>query len=563
MKLRALLALLAVASLAACSANPGDLVEGDTLDQSPEADTVSASGPVATSGSGTEVWSVTNAWTDRDTTEAKKAGVAWGASSGLTWEQKYAAWVDSFKKVPGTGYGDTVEIPTPFGARKLVGPVLECAEVAMTLRVTFASWYHLPFYLTGWDSKAGRAMFAGHMGFVYADGTPAKGFPSFRAQYKDYEKQWKDGAAWPSDDALRKLHLGSDDANEALGGEGAGAWFDEAFLNKRAGYFARLTLLYFGSINLADPVNLFHIKPEATSAGDVLLERWQKKGIGHTIPVIHVDHTGGEHLAISVASGSMPRRQPHWDDPSAAQWSFTNPMTGGKGEAYDGTPYAKLGGGIHRWRTPVLRGGRWSNEVPTVDKTVYIPSTNLDAIAARPERFAVLLAEGSPEEQRQAALDRIETARQHLREHPSSCSARTNREDAFDKLYELSTQHFNMNKDAVDAKYRTLEDHVYGELVYAKSKTCCWNSTNKAMADIVLAYAKDEQAKAAAQSKCVQPTVFRASGATASSDGFDKFRAFAKSIGREAEWKAWSEDEPCAQRAVAEDTLDRAAQMCR
>lgn len=560
MKLRALLSLLALAPLVGCSAGTDGFEEVETFDQSPEADTVSASGPVVTTGSATEVWSVSNQWTDRDTTEAKKAGVAWGASSGLTWEQKYAAWINAFKKIPSSGWGDTIEIATPFGARTLPGPTLECAEVAMALRITFSSWYHLPFYLTGWDSKAGRAMFAGHFGYVYSDGTIAKGFPAFRSQYKDYEKSWKDGQAWPSDPSLRKLHLGSDDANEFLKGAGAGAYFDELFLNKRAGYFARLTLLYFGSINLADPVNLFHIKPEATSSGDVLLERWQKKGIGHTIPVIHVDQTGGDHLAISVASGSMPRRQPKWDDPQQSQWSFTNPMTGGKGEASDGTPYAKLGGGIHRWRTPVVRGGRWSNEVPTVDKTVYIVSTNVDAISARPERFAQLLAEGTPEEQRQAALDRIESARMHLREHPSSCSARTNREDAFDKLYEISTEHFAMDKAAVDKKYRTLEDHVFGELVYDKSKTCCWNSTTKAMADLVMAYAKDEQSKAAQQMKCVQPTVFRASGG---GDGYDGFRAYAKSVGREAEWKAWSEDEPCAQRAVAQDTLDRTAQMCR
>lgn len=560
MKLRPVLSLLALLPLAACSAAPDGFEEPETFDQSREAETIAASGPVANNASASEVWSVTNAWTDRNTTEAKKAGVAWGSGSGLTWEQKYAAWVSSFKKIPSSGWGDTVEIPTPYDARAMPGPALECAEVAMTLRITFSSWYHLPFYLTGWDSKAGRAIFAGHFGFVYSNGNGAKGFPSFRVQYKDYERAWKGGQAWPNDASLRKLHLASDDANESLQGAGAGAYFDELFLNKRVGYFARLTLLYFGSVNLADPVNLFHIAPEATSAGDVLLERWQKRGIGHTIPVIHVDQTGGEHLAISVASGSMPRRQPKWDGPDQSQWSFTNPMTGGLGEASDGTPYAKLGGGIHRWRTPVLRGGRWSNEVPAVDKSVYIPSADLEAIGARPERFAQLLAEGTPEEQRTAALDRIESSRAHLREHPSSCSARTSREDAFDKLYDISTQHFSMDKAAVDKQYRTIEDHVFGELAYDKSKTCCWNSTTKAMADLVTAYAKDEQTKATQQGQCVQPTVFRASGG---GDGYAAFRAYAKSVGREADWKSWSEDEPCAQRAVLEDTLARTSQMCR
>jgi hypothetical protein len=526
--------------LLACSVSSDD---ENVLDQSPEADSVSMSGPANSAGSSAEVWSVNAAWSDK-------------APSGHTWEEEFSVWVGSFKKIPG----DTIEIPSPYGARKLPGPALECAEVAMTLRITFASWHHLPFLLGAWDSKANKAMFASHLGFVYADGTAVKGFPLFRAQYKDFEKTWHEGQAWPSDAQLRKLHLASDDTNSFLSDQGgAGSYFDELFLNKRVGYFARLTLLWFGSINLADPSNLFQIKPEATTAGDVLLERWQKKGIGHTIPVIHVEHTGGDHLAIDVASGSMPRRQPLWDGPDQSTWSFTNDMTGGMGSASDGTPYAKLGGGIHRWRTPVLRNGRWSNEVPTVDKIVYINSTSVDAIAARPARFGELLAQGTPEEQRDAALTRIATARQHLLEHASSCSARTEREDAFQKLYDISQASFGMDKAAVDKKWRTLEDHVFGELVYDKSKTCCWDSTTTKMTDLILAYAKDEQAKAAQKGMCVQPTVFAAKG---TGDGFDTWRTYATQSGKASDWKAWSEDEPCAQRAVKEDTTSRTATYC-
>jgi hypothetical protein len=528
--------------LAACSGAPED--EESSLSESPEADSIAASGPVNVAGSPTEVWSVSHAWSDRD-------------ASGKTYEEKFSEWVSSFKKIPGASWGETIEIPTPYGKR-LPGPALECAEVAMTLRVAFASYNHLPFFISGWDDRAGKMLYAGHFGFVYADGSNAKGFPQFRVQYKDYEKSWKEGSAWPSDPALRKLHLGSDDTNAFLGSDaGAGAYFDELFLNKRVGYFVRLVLLSFGSVNLADPVNLFHIRPEATRPGDVLLERWQKRGIGHTIPVVRVEDTGGGHMAIDVATGSMPRRQPLWEGPQQSMWSFTNPMTGGKGQASDGTPYAKLGGGIHRWRVAVLRGSRWQNEVPLADKSDYINSSNTDAIAARPERFATLLAEGTPEEQRQAALARIDAARQHLREHPASCSARTEREDAFAKLYDISAEHFSMNKDAVDKQYRTLEDHVFGELVYEKSKTCCWNSTTKAMADIVMAYAKEEQAKAAKNMMCVQPTVFRAQGGD-----YATWRAYAEQLGRGAEWRAWSEDEPCAQRNVAEDTLARTASYC-
>lgn len=528
-------------ALAACSASSDGGEEG--LFESPEADSISQSGPVNIAGSATEVWSVTHAWSDR--------------VDGITYEEKFAQWIESFAKIPGSNWGDTIEITTPYG-KKIAGPALECAEVAMTLRIAFASFNHLPFYLSGWDSNAGKMLYAGHFGFVYADGSPAKKFPLFKSQYKDFEKSWKQGTTWPSDPALRKLHLGGDDTNAFLGDDaGAGAWLDEILLNKRVGYFTRLTLLYFGSVNLADPTNLFHIKPEATRAGDVLLERWQKRGIGHTIPVIHVEHTGGEHLAISVATGSMPRRQPLFEGPDQATWSFTNDMTGGKGSASDGTPYAKLGGGIHRWRVAVLRAGRWSNEVPTQDKSVWINSTNVDAIAARPARFAELLAEGTPEEQRQSALARIEAARQRLREHPASCSGRTEREDAFAKLYEISDKHFSMDKNAVDKQYRSLEDHVFGELVYDKSKTCCWNTTTKSMADIVIAYAKDEQAAAQKANMCKQPTVFRATGGD-----YAPWKTYAASLGKSSEWRAWSEDEPCAQRNVTDDTLSRTASYC-
>lgn len=548
------LALLPIAAMGCSAATDEEAPLDEPLDSVPDALVDGMRGPVVVSGASTEVWSVTNAWGDTSTTAAKLPGVAWGASSGLTWEQKYAAWVNAMKRIPGVGYGDTIEIPTPYGSRVLPGPVLECAEVAMLLRITFSSWYHLPFFLTGWNAKAKAPLFAGHFGFVDSDGRTIAGFPSFRISYKDYEKSWKDGAAWPTDAKLRKLHLGSDDGASFLAedGAGAGAYFDELFLNKRVGYFARLMMLYFGSVNLADPSNMIHIVPEATSAGDVLLERWQKKGIGHTIPVIHVEPTAGEHLAIDVASGSMPRRQPRWDGPEQSKWSFTNPYTGGEGQDSDGNPYAKLGGGIRRFRTPVQSGGRWVNDVSAADAKVRIAATDVARIVVRPARFAQLLAEGTPEEQRDAAVARIETARQHLREHPASCSARTNREDAFDKLYALGADRLSMDRAAVDAKWRTLEDYTYAELDYAKSKTCCWNTTTKAMSDLILAFAKEEQAKAAADKKCVQPTVF---AAKPGGDGYEAFRAYAKAQGREAEWRAWSEDEPCAQRAVTEDAL--------
>ena len=81
------------------------------------------------------------------------------------------------------------------------------------------------------------------------------------------------------------------------------------------------------------------------------------------------------------------------------------------------------------------------------------------------------------------------------------------------------------------------------------SKTCCWNTTTTKMADVVLDYARAEQDQAKADGLCVEPTVFKSR-----TDGYALWQAHATSMGLGSEWKAWSEDEPCQQRSVAEDT---------
>jgi len=513
------------------------------------------SGPVVRSGAAWEVWPADNAWSDKDTPAAKKAGVAWGEDSGLTWEEKYDAWVATMETMPSdSGWGTTVSLKTPFGDKKLPAPTLECAEVAMFLRVTFASWYHLPFYLRGWDAETKQAVFAGHFGFVDAAGNGMGKFPRFKEKYKDYEKTWKVGDAWPSDSVLRSRRLADDDTVSFLTGPdgeelGAGAYFDEIFLNKRTGHFMRLVLLYFGSVNLADGSNMFHIQPEATQAGDVLLERWQKKGIGHTIPVVRVTSPIEGKLAIEVISGSMPRRQPRYEDAMSARRYFTMDNTGGTGAASDGTPYAKLGGGIRRWRTAQKSGGKWVNSVTAADQAIYITDSDVEAISARPAHFDEILLSGSPEEQEAALVAAIQNARHHLSEHPASCSARENREKAFTSLYALAAD-LGTTKEALDEKHRLIDDYVFGALVYEQSKTCCWNSTTAGMAEIVLDYARAEKEAADAEGICKEPTVFRSQ-----TDGYELWRAHAVKLGREADWLAWSEDEPCAQRDVAEDTV--------
>ena len=513
-----------------------------------------------------EVWSADNQWSDRTTSAARKAGIAWSENSGLTWEEKYAKWVSSFEKVDGVRWGKTIRVVTPYG-RIIDGPVLECADVAIWLRMTFAAWYHLPFYMTG--SRNGKPIYFGHFGVIDRDGNPVSGYPRFKSLYRDHEQTWRSGDAWPSDAKLRTRHVGSDDdvAGVRVGdrtlsaGDGAGAYLDELFLNKRAGHLMILLDASFGSANLADGANMFHIRPEATSPGDVLVERWQRNGIGHTLPVMSVVSTPADKMRVTTASGSMPRRQPVWEDEAQSATYFKHPYTGGRGVAADGSAYAKLGGGIRRWRTPVIENGRWNNIVPAVFRSIYIEDRNVEAIAARPEKFEQLLAEDSPEATRDAALASIESARRSLRERPASCAARTKREEGFDALYEVMSSAFGMSRADVDAEYRKLEDYVFAELEYNRSKTCCWNTTTPQMAQIVLDYAESEKARNAADGVCRQPTTFKSSGG----GKYETWKMHASTLGRSAEWRDWSEDEPCAQRAVAEDTLGErgALLMCK
>ena len=103
-------------------------------------------------------------------------------------------------------------------------------------------------------------------------------------------------------------------------------WLDEIHLNKRAGYFTVMALDYLGSANLADSANTFNIVPDTVRAGDMLLERWQRSGIGHTLVVKDVVQLGEGNYgylprSAFVAAGS-PTRTPISLD-NYTQWTTT------------------------------------------------------------------------------------------------------------------------------------------------------------------------------------------------------------------------------------------------
>lgn len=502
---------------------------------------------VATDTSRTQVWVARNKWEDRDTPAARRAGLAWGENSGLNWDEKFTAWVASLESTDAHGGGyRTVKLTTPWG-KTVPAPVLECAETAIFLRATFAAWYELPFFMEA-RTAGGQRVYFGHFGIRTATGRYAN-TPEFAIAYKDYSS-WTAGdlatKGWPKDATLRaRRAAGGADGQPFLGGDAtAGTYLDEVHLNKRAGHLIIYLLNFFGSAHLADAANTYNLVPDAIRPGDMLLHRWQKTGIGDTKILWQVTRHGDGVLAARLMSGSMPRRQPKIYDEVASKSYFTSNDTGGVGTSADGTPYWKLGGGVKRWRVTKNVGGHWTNTWMAADEASWINDQDEARISARPAQFERLLVSPDPESLRTALVQVIEDNRAHLMKYPASCAARERRERAFRQLYELAPR-LGWTRARVDEEYRRLEDYVFAELVYPASKTCCWNSTTPAMADLIMDYAEAEQRDA-----CVVPTVFRAEDG-----GYERWRAYAASVGRAAEWRAWSEDEPCAQRAVANDTV--------
>lgn len=505
---------------------------------------------VSVDQSNTAVWEVKNQWEDTDTAAAQRAGMAWGERSGLDWDEKYHRWVGAMMQTASTTNSSrvTFTLITPWG-EQLPAPSLECAEVAIFLRVAFASWYNLPFYLEARDAES--RIYFGHFGMLREQGKFAR-TPDFRTRYADYSDRATDvmnGGSWPEDSELKakKIPGSYDDAQPMIGPDAhTGAYFDRIFLNKRVGHFMITTLAYFGSIHLADTRNTYNLKPEAVKAGDVLVKRWQATGIGHVLLVMRARITGQVDNAVTmeaeVASGSMPRRQPVWESAGVSKSNFTNNYTGGPG-------YAEFGGGLKRWRIAKAFNGRYANVIPADDQDDWINSSSTSLIAERPERFGSLLTELTPAQKRDAYLDIIQAKREHLQKYPASCSARIAREDAFEALYGVMQDAFGLSKSEVDARYRLLEDYVFAELDYASSKTCCWNSSTSQMYDIIMSYNLELQDQA---NMCADVAVFM--NRDDQGDGYDLFRQYAEQAGRGAEWVAWRADESCPQAGVAVDT---------
>ena len=489
----------------------------------------------------TDVWKVTHQWEDQD----PDAGIAWPANSGLTWDEKYSKWIQSFEWIPGVdGWSTTFKLTTPWG-KTLPAPQLECAETALFLRVTFAAWYGLPLQLEAQNGS--QRIYFGHFGIRTQTGNYA-GMPEFAVKYKDYTGT-DYSSSWPQDAALRTriIHGGEDTQPELSQSAVFGTYLDELHLNKRVGYFTIFVLDYLGSANLADTANTYNLQPDAVRPGDMLLERWQKIGIGHTLVVKDVVPVGTATLDATLVSGSMPRRQGVKASGAAAKEYFTGDYTGGPGMAYDGSPYAKLGGGVKRYRVAKARNGYWTNTWMDGDEAHWINSTDYETIAARPARFEKLLGEVPLDQQKTELLAQIADARHHLSQYPASCAAREQRENAFRALYDVESRLEQKSTADVDKEQRKLDDYVFAPLEYNSSMTCCWDSSTSAMYDIIMQEAAADKAAADAMHVCTAPVIFEAQDGS-----YKRWADYAASINRGADWRAYSDDEGCHKTADTE-----------
>ena len=500
----------------------------------------------------TRVWLVRNQWEDTDTREARMSGIpcsncpggyAWESNSGLTWEGKFSRWIDSLQPIPSfSGSYETFELTTPWGTA-LQAPVLDCADVAIFLRVSFAAWYGLPLFLEAWDSRAGEGVYFGHFGIRTQGGEIWRGSPRFRSAHPDHSNWSEQQIArreWPRDHGLRQQRVGFRDEtwgrHRFLEDAPLGEYLDRIHLNKRVGYLILHMLTGFGSSNLASSKNSFHVKPRALGAGDFLLRRRSHLGTGHLFLITRRHFMPEGHANVEIVYGDLPPSQPHWARGGAARFHFLSPKAGGAAESSEGVAYASLGGGLKRFRLAKQAHGHWHNTWSEAAREDVLESSDFEGIGQRIDQFREMLEIPLGEEiaSLKGVIDR---ARDGLRYKPSSCASRETREDAFRELYRLYERHFGLDRQFVDGLYRLREDYIFPELSYTRSRTCCWNGTSAGMYALILE--KVDADLRAAAGHCAALTTFKAVDR-----GYDDFASFAADEG--AAWSEWRNDENCS-----------------
>ena len=421
----------------------------------------------------------------------------------------------------------------------------------MFLRITFAAWYELPLQLEAHRRAASASTSVTTACARRPVGTPNS--PEFAIAYKDYTSM-----TTPTGDApgprtrrsrKRKLWGGEDEQPELGAGAVFGAYLDEIHLNKRAGYFTVIALNYLGSANLADTANTYNLVPEAVRAGDMLIERWQQQ---RHRP--HARRQGG-HAAR--------RRQPRRHDDLAARCRAARACKQSRPVVEE-----LLHERVHRRRGRQLRrrratrssaaassagastknvGGYWTNTW-MAGRRGAAGSTRTDYAA---HRGAARALRGAARPGLAAAAEapscsrRSPIARHHLAQYPASCS----------------------RARAPRARVRASCTTIAGELGTTQARSTRSTATARGLRarrarvheeqDVLLELARRRDVRHRHEETPPRQRPMRArlraarrvqvAQPTATSAG----RTYAASLGRAAEWKAWSEDEACPQRNVA------------
>ena len=549
-------ACVVAALLAACVSGPSDDLDGvSELNPGPPAGKADSAGipalPVHGDYTATQAWVVTNQWEDTDTPDARAAGIAWSANSGLTWDQKYAAWVGSLQQIPTLDNTfTTVTISTPFG-KSVPGPKLDCADLAILLRMSFAAWYHLPFYLSPTTTTRRSTSVTSACARRPARGTSTSNW----SKYADYEHRRRRSTRRTGPRTRRCARAASPRATTCRTSGPARARArssTRSTSNKRAARLILFTQAFLGSHNMVDSQNTYNLVPEALPhrrRADVRARADRRRPHDDR----HARHAlAPGSLQAEAIYGNDPPAQPAWQDPAETKSLFTDDEGGGPSlnTAYGGmTPYSHLNGGLKRLRVAKEKHGYWVNTWMDADEASWINDTDYDAIAARPARFAELLGSSDPAVERDQLLAAIAEKRAYLPRSPGVVRrARRSRERVREALHADAGQ---LRHDARDGRRAVPhDDRGLRRSRRSTTRTRARAAGTRRLRDVrphhgVRAAAAGERRRAASSRPIFKLTA----------NSYDPFAAFATQTGQASRGCRWTADESCAQAARPHDVV--------
>jgi hypothetical protein len=469
-------------------------------------------------------WQVKNQWTDRSTESAMKAGLAWMANSGLSWEEKYREWlrrlpINIDQVIQNSTQRDPLEsfeLVNPQGKRVKI-PALYPSQLILLLRASFASFYHLPFVLIAQrnqsltDQQANATeeevlkhslVYFGHFGLkgLYGNIEDSANFSAFFDHSAEYEKT----EIWKQDLMLRQqaFALGDDvfsmlatDFNRLQEDENIkkipngqvvkiGEFLDDFFCNKRTAHWMLYLLRYFSIEHIQDDYHSVQIDGQNLTQGDILLiksdrlygywikqaDRFQEQldlrlAVSSRQGEAILSSNDSKHL-VNIDLNYLGLQQTIESQNDYNPFNF-NPYW---------LPTFLYAGGFKRMTFPTVHQGYWLNSIQDEEMDFSLSSQNIVQLKERTNQLNQLTQENNQVVQStplEQLLNQIRDIRQKIRKEPSRCELRTQREVLFESLYELLFD-YGYSRERVDEEFRLFEDFVF-QMLENNSKTCCWH----------------------------------------------------------------------------------------